>query len=131
MPPAADRRELQRAPTALRGKVFPGGLDCVIKDLNRGGARLRFSGPPPADDRMVVVIWSTGVAFEAVGCWRGGAEAGVRFLRRFDMRGRAPERLAEVKAQWRDRRRRLRRSQLKDCTAMTGYRGSPSIVQLS
>jgi hypothetical protein len=130
-PQGADRRKLQRAVTALRGKVFPGGLDCVIKDFNRGGARLQFEGPPPLDDGLVVVIWSSGVAIEAIGCWRGEFEMGVRSLRRFDMRGRVPERLLEVKAQWLERRRRLRRSQLKGCPAVIDYRGSPSAVQLS
>jgi hypothetical protein len=130
-PQGPERRKLERAPTTLRGKVFPGGLDCVIKDFNRGGARLQFAGPPPSDDALVVVIWSSGIAIEAVGCWRGGFEMGVRSLRRFDMRGRVPERLLEVKAQWLERRRRLRRSQLKDCPAMIDYRGSPSTVQLS
>jgi hypothetical protein len=127
----ADRRASERTRTTLRGKVFPGGLDCVIKDISKGGARLCFAGPRPAEDRIVVVIWSTGAAVEAVRSWRRDGESGWRFLDRFDLRARVPERLAEVKAQWLGRRRRLRRRELADSGAMIGYRGSPSIVRLS
>src|SRR6185312_11483016 len=92
---AAERRRLPRTPTSLRGKVFPGGVDCLIKDFSKGGARLRFQGAKPAEDRVVVVIWSTGVAVEAVRRWRAGAEAGFQFLHRFDLRRAVPERLAD------------------------------------
>jgi hypothetical protein len=129
--PAADRRDAQRTPTTLRAKVFPGGLDCVIRDIHVRGARARFESRPPADDRIVVVIWSTGVAHEAVRRWRCGAEAGFQFLSRFDLRGRVPARLADVKAQWLSRRHQLSRTQLKQCPVMVGYRGSPRAVRLS
>ncbi len=127
----ADRRRAPRTPTTLRAKVFPGGWDCVVNDFSRGGARLRFAGEAPADDRIVLVLWSTGIAFEAVRCWRDGAEAGWRFLGRFDLRQTVPARLAEVKAQWRDRRHKLRRNELRDSGVMLGYRGSPRSVRLS
>src|SRR5579871_2811925 len=104
---AAERRRLSRTPTSLRGKVFPGGLDCLIKDFSKGGARLRFTGPRPTEERIVVVIWSTGAAVEAVRRWRAGAEAGVQFLHRFDLRRAVPERLAEVKQEWLGRRDKL------------------------
>jgi hypothetical protein len=128
---AADRRGSTRMPTTLRGKVFPGGLDCVVKDFSKGGARLRFSGPPPVEDRIVVVIWSTGAGGDAVRCWRGGEEAGWRFVSRFDLRAAVPKRLAEVKAQWLGRRHKLRRRELVESGAMIGWRGGPSIVRLS
>jgi hypothetical protein len=115
----------------LRGKVFPGGLDCVVKDFSQGGARLRFLGEAPTQDRIVVVIWSTGAAGEAERCWRGGEEAGWRFINRFDLRGPVPGHLVDVKAKWLGRRRQLRRRELAESGAMIGYRGSPSIVRLS
>ncbi|MFI4976368.1 MAG: PilZ domain-containing protein [Caulobacterales bacterium] len=127
----ADRRAAPRTPTNLRGKVFPGGLDCVIKDHSPRGARLLFTGPPPEDDHIVVVIWSTGIAVEAHRRWRRGAEAGWQFLNRFDLRGTVPERLAEAKAQWLNRRRRIHRSHLKHCPAMMDYRGISRQVRLS
>jgi hypothetical protein len=130
-PQRAERRNARRTPTTLRGKVFPGGLDCIIADYSQTGACLRFTGPPPADDCVVVVIWSTGVALEAERCWGEGADAGWRFSKRFDLRRAVPNRLADVKAQWLDRRPRLRRRQLKDVGVMIDYRGSPRAVRLS
>ena len=128
---AADRRDSERTPTTLRGKVFPGQVDCVITDFSRRGARLRFEGPPPADERIVVVIWTAGIAVEAIRCWRRDVEAGWQFLNRFDLRGTVPERLADVKTQWLNRRHRLRRGELKDCGVMIDYTGSPRAVRLS
>jgi hypothetical protein len=129
--PGADRRDSARTPTTLRGKVFPGGLDCVVKDFSKGGARLRFLGQPPSEDRIVVVIWATGAGGEAVRCWRGDGEAGWRFVSRFDLRAAVPKHLADVKAQWLGRRRKLRRRELAESGAMLGWRGGPSIVRLS
>jgi hypothetical protein len=103
----------------------------VVADYSQTGARLRFSGPLPTEDVIVVVIWSTGIALEAKRRWRDGAEAGWRFSRRFDLRRAVPDHLAEVKAQWRARTPRLRRNQLKASGVMTGYAGSPRAVQLS
>ena len=126
-----ERRDTSRTPTALRAKAFPGGLECVVKDFSQRGARLRFTGSAPSEDRIVVVIWSTGAAAEAVRCWSGEAEAGWRFLSRFDLRGPVPKRLAAVKADWLGRRRKLHRRELQDCGVMIGYRGSPRGVHLS
>ncbi len=128
---APDRRKMERPATTLRAKVFPGALDCLVKDFHRGGARLRFSGPTPADDRIIVVIWSTGMAVEAVRRWRAGAEAGFQFLHRFDLRGAVPESLAEAKRAWVGRREKLRRNKLKSCAVMIDYRGAPRAVRLS
>jgi hypothetical protein len=129
--PTATQRGSLRTLTTLRGKVFPGSLDCLITDFSRDGARLRFPGQPPADDSVVVVIWSTGIAVEAIKRWHRGGEAGFQFLSRFDLRGTVPKHLAEVKLQWLDRRHKLRRRQLKDCGVMIAYRGSPRSVRLS
>ncbi|HXQ46334.1 MAG TPA: hypothetical protein VN806_06930 [Caulobacteraceae bacterium] len=126
-----ERRDTARTPTTLRAKAFPGGLDCVVKDYSLRGARLRFPGAAPSDDRIVVVIWSTGAAVEAVRTWSAEAEAGWRFLNRFDLRGPVPKRLAAVKAEWLGRRRKLHRRALQDCGVMIGYRGSPRGVHLS
>ena len=66
----SDRRALERLATTLRGKLFPGELDCMITDYNARGARLHFEEPPPADENLVLVVWSSGVAFEATARWR-------------------------------------------------------------
>lgn len=109
---AADRRAVERIQTTLRGKVFPGGVDCVISDYTRRGARLRFQGAAPAGARFVVVVWSSGLAFEADIRWREGRELGVRFLSSRDLRRPAPPYLAAAQAAWRKRRPRITRRKL-------------------
>ena len=112
-----ERRDTARTPTTLRAKAFPGGLDCIVKDFSLRGARLRFPGAAPTDDRIVVVIWSTGSAVEAVGPGAPKARPDGGSLSRFDLRSAVPERLAAVKAEWLGRRRKLHRRELQDCPA--------------
>ena len=111
--PDRDRRATERIPTSLRGKVFPGAVDCVITDFTKQGARLRFDGAIPDEDPRVMVVWSSGQAFIAETRWRYGREIGVQLHRRSrDLRRPAPEFLAEAQALWRKRRPRLRRKAL-------------------
>ena len=51
-----DRRVAERVSTSLRGKVFPGQLDCRISDFSKFGARLTFDGSPPEAGRLTVVV---------------------------------------------------------------------------
>ena len=107
-----DRRAAERIATSLRGKIFPGAIDCVITDFTKFGARLSFEGPPPDDDRIIMVVWSSGVAFESVVRWRRKAEIGVSFAASRDLRRPAPPHLAEAQAMWMKRRPRVGRRAL-------------------
>jgi hypothetical protein len=109
---AKDRRAAERIQTTLRGKVFPGGLDCLVTDFTKMGARLRFDGAAPDGDSMIMVVWSSGVAFEAVVRWRRTGELGVQFASSRDLRRPAPPRLAEAQAMWMKRRPRVGRRAL-------------------
>src|ERR1700761_8470292 len=91
-----DRRIAERIATSLRGKVFPGQVDCVIADFSKMGARLKFDGPPPDEARMTMGVWSSGVAFDAQVRWRRGLEIGVQFYSNRDLRRPAPPHLAEI-----------------------------------
>jgi hypothetical protein len=104
-----DRRTAERIATSLRGKVFPGQVDCVIADFNKLGARLRFEAPPPEGERMIMVVWSSGVAFDATVRWRRGQEIGVQFASSRDLRRPAPPHLVEIQALWIGRRPRVGR----------------------
>src|ERR1035438_1512705 len=99
-----DRRAAERIPTSLRGKVFPDAVDCVIADFSKLGARVRFEGEPPAGARLTMVVWSSGVAFDATVRWRRGAEIGLQFASSRDLRRPAPPHLAEIQALWLNRR---------------------------
>jgi hypothetical protein len=109
---AKDRRAAERIPTTLRGKVFPGALDCLVTDFTKMGARLRFIGPAPDGDRMIMVVWSSGVAFESVVRWRRTGELGVQFVSSRDLRRPAPPHLMEAQALWMKRRPRVGRRAL-------------------
>ena len=128
--PPSDRRVFERTATTLRGKAFPGAIDCTIRDMSRRGARLGFE-TPPAEEPTVVVIWTTGCAFEITKRWTAGEEIGVLFSNRCDLRGKVPPHLVEVKAEWLGRRRQLHRAKIKKCDAIIGYRAPPRAVRIS
>jgi hypothetical protein len=113
-----ERRAQERVPTTLRGKTFPGPLDCVVKDFTEKGAKLRFEAVPPPGDKLVLVMWTTGMAFEAQVRWRAGAEIGVRFLQRCDFRARTPQMFWPMRAEWLKSRRPMRRKALIRDSAM-------------
>jgi hypothetical protein len=114
----SERRALERMATTLRGKVFPGALDCLITDYNAKGARLHFEERPVVGDRIVLVVWSSGLAFEATPRWRAGNDAGVQFTFSCDFRGRVPAHLAAIRAEWKKRRPHIRRKQMLRTSAM-------------
>jgi hypothetical protein len=113
-----ERRALPRQPTALRGKVFPGGLDCVVRDYNERGARLQFAGGRPDGEQFVLVMWATGLAFEGQVRWRAGEELGLLFLRSCDFRGRTPAFFWSARAEWLRSRPKLSRRALNVGSAM-------------
>ena len=107
-----DRRAAERIPTSLRGKVFPGAIDCLVTDFTKLGARLRFEGRAPEADRVIMVVWSSGVAFDAAVRWRRGDEIGVQFAASRDLRRPAPPHLVEAQTLWQKRRPRVGRRAL-------------------
>lgn len=120
----ADRRSLERLPTALRAKVFPGAVDCVIRDYNERGARLEFGEPMALGEHVVVVIWSSGLAYEAVTRWRAGPQIGVQFQVGRDLRRPTPAHFAAIRAAWKNRRPRMSRRKLIKCSAMIDDRAA-------
>ena len=119
-----NRRSLERTPTTLRGKIFPGTVDCTVKDYNERGARLRFQDTPTVSDRMVVVLWSSGLAFEAMVRWRSRFELGVEFLHSRDLRRPVPAHLAPIRAEWQARRPRFGRRDLNALPTMISTRAA-------
>ena len=107
-----DRRILDRQATALRAKVFPGAVDCIVADFNKRGARLRFAAPIEPDPTFVLVIWSSGLAFEVERRWGSSQDFGVRFVASRDLRRPAPPHMAEIQSIWMKRRPRVTRRTL-------------------
>jgi len=106
----ADRRRVPRIPTTLRGKVFPGAVDCIVSDLSDLGACLTFESEPVENDRLLLVIWSTGIAFDAEVRWRQGRRVGVQCISRCDFRSRTPAVFHEARAIWRRSRPKVRQA---------------------
>ena len=119
----AERRREERMPTTLRGKAFPGAVDCIVSDMSEHGACLTFEGEAVSDDRLLLVIWSTGIAFEADVRWRQGQRVGVLFCARRDFRAQTPARFHEARALWRQSRPKLK---LVRRTLRSGVIGAPS-----
>ncbi len=118
--PPSERRAIPRKPTTLRGKAFPGGFDCVVKDYNERGAKVQFDGAHSDQEQFILVVWSTGLAFEGQVRWRAGEEVGLRFLRSCDFRGRTPAFFWAARAEWLRSRPRLSRRKLNVGSAMMG-----------
>jgi hypothetical protein len=105
----ADRRRVKRIPTTLRGKVFPGEADCIVADMSEAGACLTFEDQAANQDRLLLVIWSTGLAFDAEVRWRQGQRVGLRFVARCDFHRRTPAAFHEARTLWRRSRPKLRK----------------------
>ncbi len=118
--PPAERRAIPRQSTTLRGRTFPGNHDCVVRDYNERGARLQFVGARPEAEQFILVVWSTGLAFEGQVRWRTGEEVGLRFLRNCDFRGRTPAFFWDARAEWLRSRPKLSRRKLNVGSAMMG-----------
>jgi hypothetical protein len=118
LPPGAERRALPRLPTTLRGKVFPGALDCIIKDYNERGAKVQVVDGLPSDGPLILVVWSTGLAFEGQVRWRSGEDIGLRFSKGCDFRGRVPAKFWEAREEWLKSRPKMPRRALMSQSAM-------------
>ncbi len=131
MPQGADRRALPRLPTTLRGKLFPGAVDCVIKDYNERGAKVQVVDDLPPDERMILVVWSTGLAFEGLVRWRSGEDVGLRFSRSCDFRGRVPAMFWDAREEWLRSRPKMPRRTLMSQSAMIERRQGRSTAAAS
>ena len=105
-------------PTTLRGKVFPGEVDCLVKDFTERGAKLQFSEAALSGERIILVIWTSGLAFEAQVRWRASGAIGVLFIQRCDFRSRTPAMFWPARALWLKSRRPFRRTALKSNPVM-------------
>jgi hypothetical protein len=88
-----ERRVSRRQKTLLAGKIVFGAnrfaMDCSIRDLSTGGAKLSFADPVGIPAEFELHLPSRGTAFRAEVRWRRGQQVGVRF--RALLRGPSPE----------------------------------------
>ncbi|HEX8167889.1 MAG TPA: PilZ domain-containing protein [Beijerinckiaceae bacterium] len=93
-----ERRESRRRKTLLAGKIVFGAdritMDCSIRDLSMGGARLSFADPVGLPNEFELQLPSRGTVFRAEVRWRRGREVGVKFRAVLRWPTREPERMA-------------------------------------
>ncbi len=55
-------------------------IDCIIRDMGEGGARLVFGAPMALDGDLELLVVATQTVFPALLVWHRGLAAGVRFV---------------------------------------------------
>jgi hypothetical protein len=95
-----ERRTTQRQKTLLAGKAVFGAnrfeIDCSVRDLSRGGARLSFADSLGVPDQFELHMPSRGSVFRAEVRWRKGRQIGVKFRAVLRQPAQAPLRLAQA-----------------------------------
>ncbi len=80
--PFPSRRAHVRNKTLKEAKVVLSdwsSIDCLVRNLSEGGARLEFGDPTPLPQHFFVLIKSTNMLIPAQRTWLHGAVAGVEF----------------------------------------------------
>lgn len=101
---ASDQRARARRRVLLAGKLVYGDadltMDCAIRDLSPGGARVRIQGPVALPSRLKLIEVKTGRAFDCEVAWRRMPEVGLRFLGAHDLTHDAGGDLKMLKRVW-------------------------------
>jgi PilZ domain len=77
-----DRRSERRQRVLKEGKVLVGDktfIECVVRDISPGGARLEFAGPVSLPREFRLHIVSADLTVPAIFAWQRRLEAGIRF----------------------------------------------------
>jgi PilZ domain len=95
-----ERRTAQRQKTLLAGKAIFGAnrfvMDCPVRDLSTGGAKLSFADPTGIPDIFELHLPSRGTVFRAEVRWRKGRQIGVKFRAVLRQATEEPVRLAKA-----------------------------------
>jgi hypothetical protein len=77
-----DRRNERRQKVLKEGRVLLSDsttIDCVVRDLSAGGARLEFAGPVSLPHEFRLRITSADLTVPATFAWQRRLEVGIRF----------------------------------------------------
>ena len=81
-PDAAERRGGGRLRTLKEGRILTSDsttLDCTIRDLSAGGAKLAFAGPTAIPQEFRLLMKATNMLVPARLVWQRGLFAGIAF----------------------------------------------------
>jgi hypothetical protein len=103
--PRVPRRRTLFSGIVIHGKAsFT--LDCAIRDVSEGGARVRLSALAHLTGPIVLVAPSLDEAHEAVVVWQDGRDIGLKFVRRVDLQAPASDLDRITRRLWLERRAR-------------------------
>jgi hypothetical protein len=101
LPPVVEARKAPRKRVILGGKVVynEGGfsIDCRIRDLSAGGARIALTVGSIIPTRVVLIDTRSAIAYECEIVWLKAPEFGLKFLSRHSLRGQLPPQLSYLK----------------------------------
>jgi hypothetical protein len=75
-------------------------LECAIRDLSEGGARVRIASPVLLPAQVWLIEVRAATAFSCEVAWRRAPEFGVKFLERHDLRTDPAPELRPLKRVW-------------------------------
>ncbi len=101
---AAEKRDTRRRRVLSFGLVVPDenhpGLDCTIRDVSDGGARIGFARTVPLPAQFWLIEVRARMAYRAEVAWRNDLEAGLRFHNQFALSAIADPRHLFLKQLW-------------------------------
>ena len=103
----ADDRKEPRPRTYLGGKLVYGNyfsMDCVVRDITDGGARVQVNGDQPVPDDIFLLDLRSGVAYEAHIVWRRYPMIGLTFQHRYGLAEASTPHLRILRRLWMDKR---------------------------
>lgn len=99
-----EQRGGRRQRVLLAGRLVYGDahltLDCAIRDLSEGGARIRLASPVLLPTQVWLIEVRSATAFSCEVTWRRAPEVGLKFLDRRDLRTDAAPELKPLKRVW-------------------------------
>jgi hypothetical protein len=101
--PAQDDRETTRQRTYIGGKLVYGdyfSLDCVVRDITTGGAKVQLPEGQAVPDRVFLVDLKTAIAYEAHVAWRRYPLVGLAFEHQHGLQGADTPHLRILKQLW-------------------------------
>ena len=95
LPPVVDGRRTARKRVILGAKVVYNegsySVDCRIRDLSEGGARIVLSPGIVIPTRVVLIDTRNSIAYESEVAWLKAPEFGLKFLSTHSMRNLPPQ----------------------------------------
>jgi hypothetical protein len=108
-PSKEDNRREARQRSYLGGKLVYGdyfSLDCIVRDINGGGAKIQIPDGQAAPDKVYLVDLKSAIAYEAHVVWRRYPLIGLAFDHQYGLIDASTPHLRILKQLWMSARER-------------------------